>query len=182
MLDAPSPSPSPSAPEAASRVLAAKQAVLTARQKNADGWVAARPASRLLKELAREIDRVVLSLWPEASLPALGLFAVGGYGRAELAPFSDVDVLVLAPETGTDQLSAEAQEALGCFLTALWDCGLDAGHSVRTLSECMTQASEDITVATALLEARQLAGPSHLAKELSTRWAQTINRKTFAER
>lgn len=182
MLDAPSPSPSPSAPEAASRVLAAKQAVLTARQKNADGWVAARPASRLLKELAREIDRVVLSLWPEASLSALGLFAVGGYGRAELAPFSDVDVLVLAPETGTDQLSAEAQEALGCFLTALWDCGLDAGHSVRTLSECMTQASEDITVATALLEARQLAGPSHLAKELSTRWAQTINRKTFAER
>ena len=78
--------------------------------------------------------------------------AVGGYGRGALFPHSDVDVLVLLPDAGA------ADGAIERFVGMLWDCGLEPGHSVRTLSECLEEAAKDVTVDTSLLEARYVAG------------------------
>ena len=107
-------------------------------------FVASRPtvtaASRLTRALARHVDATIAVLWEEAGLPAsAALVAVGGYGRAELFPYSDVDVLVLLPGIG-ERANAPADEALNSaierFVTACWDIGLEIGSSVRTLAEC----------------------------------------------
>ena len=83
--------------------------------------------------------------------PTPSLFAVGGYGRAELFPASDIDLLVLVE----DEIPAPMSDAIARFLRVLWDSGIPVGHAVRTAAQC-TQASEDITVLTAMLEARPL--------------------------
>src|SRR5690625_7344789 len=81
--------------------------------------------------------------WPEG----ISLEAVGGYGRCELHPYSDVDLLLLAR---SDAVIQQAQDNIEQLLTLLWDIGLEIGHSVRTLSECVAMARSDITVATSL--------------------------------
>jgi [protein-PII] uridylyltransferase len=153
--------------------------VAEARAKNAQGWDAGRPPRALLAELSEDIDRVICSLWPSDRLAKVGLLAVGGYGRAELSPFSDIDLLILLPQDG--EPSAEQQEGLSEFLTSLWDCGLDAGHSVRSLNDCAQQARDDLTVATALLESRQLAGPPGLVQAISSVWTAAIDPENFAQ-
>ena len=86
------------------------------------------------------------------------LVAVGGYGRGELHPQSDVDVLILLDEEPT----AAGKAQLSDFVTSLWDAGLEIGHSVRTVAECNEEAANDLTVATTLMEARLLDGPAAL--------------------
>ncbi len=86
------------------------------------------------------------------------LVAVGGYGRNELLPGSDIDLLILLDE----QESPELAEKLKNFINLLWDSGLEVGHSVRTLADCVEQSQADITVATNLMEARLLTGPKPL--------------------
>jgi len=88
----------------------------------------------------------------------LALVAVGGYGRGELHPCSDVDVMILLPDT----LEEGAEDALSAFVTALWDIGLEIGHSARTVAQCEEEAAADLTVATTLMEARLLDGPEPL--------------------
>ena len=83
---------------------------------------------------------------------------VGGYGRGELHPHSDVDILVLTRRSA----KPDEQTALTNFLTSLWDVGLEVGHSVRTVDECVEEATRDLTVATSLMEARQLCGPPEI--------------------
>ena len=101
------------------------------------------------------IDRTLRSLWREAALPAsLALAAVGGYGRGELFPYSDVDLLVLLPSEPDAGLRSKLEALIG----SLWDAGLEPGHSVRTVGECVSESAKDITVQTSLLEARWLAG------------------------
>lgn len=158
----------------------AKARVRQARALNAEGWEAGRPAQTLLHGLSQAIDDVILSLWDEAAIPGFALFAVGGYGRGELSPYSDIDLMLLAPDHFSPDDPTIAQ-AISDFVTQLWDCGLDAGHSVRTLQDCVQQAREDLTVATSLLEARQLAGDPAASKRLSEAWRSTIDRKTFAQ-
>jgi len=116
-------------------------------------------ASVLVRRHAQTIDVVLQHAWQhflgthqdEAS-PSL--IAVGGYGRAELHPNSDIDLMLLLPCEDDSQW----HDAITQFLTFLWDIGLEVGHSVRTLADCVQQATDDITIATNLMEARLLVG------------------------
>ncbi len=120
---------------------------------------AGEPVVELVRERASIIDEVMLRLFRETIADTdAALVAVGGYGRGELHPHSDVDVMVLLP----DELPAGAEDRLSAFVTSLWDIGLEVGHSVRTLEQCREEASADLTVATTLMEARRLAGPEAL--------------------
>ncbi len=111
------------------------------------------PADRLIALRARAVDAQVRAAWKRcfAEDAPLALLAVGGYGRGELFPYSDIDLLVLA-EPGA-QRAHEAEIAR--FFALLWDAGLEASHAVRSLTQC-TQAAADLSVVTALMEARPL--------------------------
>ena len=119
---------------------------------------AGEPVVDLVHARAATIDRHLIDLWEQHDAGAAALVAVGGYGRGELHPYSDVDIMVLL----SDDLPAEAEHGLSAFITALWDIGLEIGHSVRTVEQCAEQARKDLTIATTLMEARLLAGPPDL--------------------
>lgn len=123
-------------------------------------------ATRLIRNLAKHVDSVLLALWNQQNMPeGATLIAVGGYGRGELFPYSDVDVLVLLPPVGhDDELASQTKAALEAFITACWDIGLEIGSSVRTLAECMQESQRDVTIQTALLESRFLCGSRRLFK------------------
>ncbi len=97
----------------------------------------------------------------------ISLFALGGYGRRELCPYSDIDLMFFAMETPSDT----ENKAIEKFLYALWDRGLKVGHSTRTLGECLSLSRKDSKVMTSLLDSRQLSGPQDheqiLRKELA---------------
>ena len=116
----------------------------------------------LISERARFIDAFLAEIWQHwfQGNDGLALLAVGGYGRGELHPHSDIDLLILAkrPQAVRDEIAA--------FVTLLWDLRLDIGHSVRTLADCKREAQRDVTVATAMLERRRLAGSARLAAKL----------------
>jgi [protein-PII] uridylyltransferase len=117
----------------------------------------------LLRDTVRLTDRVLLALWRDAGLtPACALVAVGGYGRGELMPHSDVDLLLLVPAIE----DATRAGRLERFVGACWDVGLEIGHSVRTVEQCLTESVGDVTVQTSLLERRQLAGSRGLYRRL----------------
>lgn len=115
----------------------------------------------LVHERAALIDTLLQHIW-QHHIPAddnnIALVAVGGYGRGELHPGSDIDIMVLLREQTQDQY----QDTLEKLVTFLWDIGLEIGHSVRSLQDCVETAREDITIATTLMEARLLAGPNDL--------------------
>ncbi|HJW47180.1 MAG TPA: nucleotidyltransferase domain-containing protein, partial [Lysobacter sp.] len=120
---------------------------------------------RLLAARAQKVDAVVREAWSHC-VPqdaALSLFAVGGYGRGELFPQSDIDLLVF----GEPEAQATHAEALARFFTLLWDTGLPVGHAVRSADECMQAAAADITVLTALLEARPLLADLDATSQLA---------------
>ena len=126
-----------------------------------EGRATAPAATRLLKGLARHVDETLADLWARTGMPADAcLIAVGGYGRGELFPSSDVDVLVLLPAAAATDEALHATVA--GFITACWDIGLEIGSSVRTLDECVAEARADLTVQTSLLESRRLVGPRRL--------------------
>lgn len=119
----------------------------------------------LVRERAHFIDEVLQALWQHfdlASQQQLTLIAVGGYGRGELHPFSDVDLLIL---TGS-KLTPAQQEKIGSFITILWDLRLEVGHSVRTIKESLSLGRDEITIATNLMEMRYLCGNLTLFNEL----------------
>lgn len=118
----------------------------------------------LLRMRAGCVDAVVRAAWQRSGCaqPGLELFAVGGYGRAELFPHSDVDLLVVAEAP----FQTAFAPALSRFFALLWDTGLKTGHAVRSLTECTEAALGEITVFTAMLEARQLAGDPQVAGRL----------------
>ncbi|HEX7062516.1 MAG TPA: [protein-PII] uridylyltransferase [Woeseiaceae bacterium] len=151
---------------AATPDLARCRAALAAAGANlTERFLSGASVTDLVRLRARLVDRLLEALWGRyaAGLPdALALLAVGGYGRGELHPHSDVDILLLSDR----ELSRPAEQALAAFLAALWDVGLEIGHSVRTLAQCREQAVADVTVATTLMEARLLSGPAQLARAL----------------
>ena len=123
-------------------------------------------AQKLIRRITRLTDETLHRLWALQSMPkGAALVAVGGYGRGELFPYSDVDVLVLLPE-GENDSDPALQSTLGDFITACWDVGLEIGSSVRSVAECVQVASQDVTVQTALMEARFLTGARRLFDDL----------------
>lgn len=102
-------------------------------------------------------DALLIQLWQEMGLSeqlGISLIAVGGYGRCEMFPLSDLDFLILVEQ----RPSLEIEEKITQFIQFLWDCGFEVGHSVRTLQQCESEGKQDITIATNLLEARFLIG------------------------
>jgi [protein-PII] uridylyltransferase len=110
---------------------------------------------KLLANHCQLIDKTLKTIWLEANIHAgCSLIAVGGYGRGELFPYSDIDLLILLPNQLDEKLNSQIESLIGF----LWDVGLNVGHSVRTLDECLAEAANDVTVQTNLLETRLLAG------------------------
>lgn len=115
------------------------------------------PVTHMLEQRCSAVDQTLTQLWSACGLDTtdVALIAVGGYGRGELFPSSDVDLLILLGQATTDN-----DPQLSAFVSSLWDLGLKIGHSVRSIDECLALAADDITVMTTLLETRLLMGPS----------------------
>ena len=130
----------------------------------------------ILQQLARLTDRHLRMSWKNCAIPAdIALVAVGGYGRGQLFPHSDVDILILLPQPPDAALREKLEALIGTF----WDIGLDAGHSVRTIDECFEVAAGDITVQTSLLESRLVTGNRELHRRFTRKLQQFINPGTF---
>ena len=133
-----------------------------------------------LQRLCRLTDETLQQLWHSSGLSApLALLAVGGYGRGELFPYSDVDVLVLLPNDCKLDQDEHLRSCIERFIGLCWDTGLEIGSSVRTLDECLHESGNDITVQTSLLEARYLTGHPPLAQSFQARYAQAMNPQAF---
>jgi len=117
---------------------------------------------QLVGEKARLIDQVLQFCFGhyigEESLSACSLVAVGGYGRCELLPGSDIDLMILLRK----KPGKELQQKLSSFLTFLWDIGLEVGHSVRTIKDCVREGKADVTVITNMIESRRIYGSEEL--------------------
>ena len=123
------------------------------------------PADSLVFGRCQVMDSLLTRIWHRfvsERQDKISLVAVGGYGRGELHPHSDIDLLILLADSGHEHDQASLEQ----FLVFLWDIGLEVGHSVRTVAECVTEAGRDITVATNLIESRLLCGPESLYQEM----------------
>ncbi len=132
----------------------------------------------VIKARSNCIDEALVLLWNHAGLDQteLGLFAVGGYGRREMLPHSDIDIMILSE----DEISEEHGKLISNFIASLWDVSnFKPGISVRSLNDCVEQARNDLTVATTLIEARLITGYQHLAKWPRRIVAQTWTDQTF---
>lgn len=125
------------------------------------------PVAELVKERSVFVDQILKKIWHHSfDSDQFALLAVGGYGRGELHPYSDIDLLILCQNSQYDN------EIVARFITLLWDMGFEVGHAIRTLEECQLAALEDITTATNLLEARWITGNYTLYEQLQNLWKQ----------
>jgi [protein-PII] uridylyltransferase len=130
----------------------------------------------LLHSLARSVDQLLRRIVQDSGLTnKVALVAVGGYGRGELFPHSDVDVLIIPCRT----LTLVEEQAVETFVGLLWDLGLHLGHAVRTLDECEAEAARDVTVLTSLLESRLVSGPRQLYREYVARVQKCFDPQAF---
>ena len=139
-----------------STALAAKTALCEQNQALFDRFTSREKIVELVTSRCRFVDKQLIEQWQAQGLNdyPIALIAVGGYGRGELHPYSDIDLLFLVD----DNLDPAAESRLSAYIAFLWDAGLEIGHSVRTLGETLQQGRQDITIATNLLEARLLTG------------------------
>ena len=129
----------------------------------------------LLRQHALLVDRTVKEVWAQAGIAGAALVATGGYGRSELYPCSDIDLLILLPGEPSEAERERLERLIGTF----WDIGLEIGHSVRTVQGCVETAAQDITIQTTLMEARFLAGSRNIFNQLLKSLGETRDPVTF---
>ena len=148
-----------------------------------DTRATATSATKLLRALARDVDIALTELWEHARMPAgAALVAVGGYGRGELFPHSDVDVVVLLPADalhGDGTPAPALHDVISGFVTACWDIGLQVGSSVRSVADCLAESARDVTVQTALLESRWVCGARRLVAQFRGSQAAAMDARAF---
>jgi len=142
-----------------------KQAINTASNILDERYKANLSITEIVSARSWVIDQVLKLAWQAQPWPDqkdISLVAVGGYGRGELLPHSDIDILILTRKDNASRYKS----CIGSFCTLLWDIGLDIGQSVRSIKQCKSEAVNDITVATALMESRTICGPAELQSEM----------------
>jgi len=145
-----------------------------------ESGASSRGIGQALRRLARLTDQTLKTLWQRAGFgPGHALVAVGGFGRGELFPHSDVDVLVLLPDGCQPDADAELKTRIEGFIGACWDLGLEIGSSVRTVDECVAEADKDVTVQTSLLECRLITGHRSGFNTLVRRLGEAMDPKAF---
>lgn len=133
-----------------------------------------------LRKLSSLADATLKTLWQKAGFGApFALLAVGGFGRAELFPYSDVDVLVLLPDDQTPEADPALAARIEEFIRDCWDSGLEIGSSVRSIADCLNEAANDVTVETSLLEARLITGNSRLFAAFEKHFISALDPKAF---
>ena len=159
-----------------SLALTLKEQLKTERQAAIAAFQADGKPEKLLTQLRQNVDAALIQAWQSFSLPpSAALVAVGGYGRGELFPHSDVDVLILLDAAPDAPLQRKLEELVQLF----WDIGLEIGHSIRTVDECLSESAADITVQTSLLESRLVTGNRKLFQFLQERHIAAINPQAF---
>ena len=158
----------------------ARQRLNEGQQALAAAWQEKKLGAALLGGRAALVDGVLQEVWTALAMPEnCALAAVGGYGRGELYPGSDVDLLILVPDDEHTCNDSGAAQRLEQLIGLLWDIGLDIGHSVRSVSQCLEEAERDITVETSLLEARYLAGARALYDDFEQSYRATLEPAVF---
>lgn len=148
-----------------SPIAAFKKAIRGAGEVLDQRFLKGRDIRRLIEDRAWFVDQILMEAWKRfewSGKGAIALLAVGGYGRGELHPYSDIDLLILL---GSDE-HEYYRESIEGFLTLLWDIGLEVGQSVRSIEECESEARADLTVVTNLMECRTLSGPDSLRQQM----------------
>ena len=148
-----------------SPIAAFKKAIAQADSVLQARFTGGRDIHKLIHDRAWFTDQILSQAWSRlacAADPGIALLAVGGYGRGELHPHSDVDLLILLREGNADTY----RDAIEQFLMLLWDIGLEVGQSVRSVEDCAQEARADITVITNLMESRTLAGDESLRQAM----------------
>ncbi len=151
-----------------------RDAILQAFMENRDGRRTARRLSDLADRIVRlACEHAAEDLYPlgnPSKAEKITLAAVGGYGRGELAPFSDIDLLFLLPY----KITPRSEQVVEAVLYLLWDMGFKVGHATRSLNDCLRRAREDHTIATNLLETRYLWGEEALYDEFKERYRKEV--------
>ncbi len=146
-----------------------------------DLWARGLVGKRLIAEHAGLMDSFIREVYahcPRPSADSMAVVALGGYGRQELFPFSDIDIMLLYPPEEETALESVAE----CLFYPLWDASLEVGHGVRTVEACLENAKADFFFLVSMLDARLLCGNSALFDELTSRFRQSFiqgNRKEF---
>jgi [protein-PII] uridylyltransferase len=148
-----------------------------------EGSTSTRGVHGVLRRLARLADNTLQTLWQQTGFgPRPTLVAVGGFGRGELYPASDIDVLLLLPSgwvvDGPDA-DVALRQRIETFISGCWDAGLEIGSSVRTIDECLAEAQKDVTVQTALLESRAICGNATLYRNFQRRFKAALDPQAF---
>ncbi|MDH4188824.1 MAG: [protein-PII] uridylyltransferase [Betaproteobacteria bacterium] len=156
---------------------ARERAVLRAERAALFSNYAHSPRPRaFLRAHTKLVDRILRALWRDARMPkSAALAATGGYGREQLFPHSDTDILLLL----ADEPSDSERERLESLISLLWDVGLEPGHGVRTIATCLEEAHADITVRTTLLEARFLTGNRGLFRQFRAAFDDALDPIAF---
>lgn len=146
-------------------ILKHRQTLADDLQSLTDSFLAGEPIDRIVHARSCAVDQILVEIWQHYfgdCEDEVALVAVGGYGRAELLPKSDVDMMILLPNKSLDKYRNRIEP----MITQLWDLKLEIGHSVRSCKECRTEASKDVTVVTNLMESRLLAGSKELHSKM----------------